>query len=363
MNLTTHYQIALSLLNGIGPSKAKQILESLDSLEELFLLSDRDLHIASGLPRRIINRMERKQALDIAEIVIENSKRAQVRPIFYTDPEFPRRLRHCTDPPLVLYVKGQGDLNPERSVAIVGTRMSTEYGELICEELVQTLSEANVDIISGLAYGIDTFAHRASVRNQNPTIAVLGNGLDRIYPYTNAQLSREIMHQGALVSEFVVGTPPDRENFPQRNRVVAGMSDAVIVVESKESGGSLITAKLAMDYTRDVFAFPGDIRSEASKGCNTLIQNDGAHLVNSGLDILKFMGWNRPILESIQRKAFSSLNPVQQEILSMIEPMGTHIDHLSARSNKPISLLNSELLFLELEGLIRPLPGNRYVAV
>lgn len=356
-----HYQIGLSLLNQIGPIRAKEIVEQVPDLTCLFHWSKAEIHRKTSLRPKVIDQLQRKKALEKADSVIRYIKKNNITPIFYTDNNYPRRLKACNDSPIVLYQKGNLSLNDYNYVAIVGTRNATSYGKKICEELVRSLVETNTVVVSGLAKGIDATVHKFCLEYNVPTIGVLGHGLDIIYPTNNRKLAKEMEEKGALLTEFIPGTQPDRENFPKRNRIVAGMCDATIVVESKIPGGSLITAELAFDYNRDVFAFPGDIFQQSSKGCNKLIYEQKAHLIQSGDDFLKYMSWDtKEKPNSIQPKLFQELTDTQIKITNALKEEPLHVDVLASRIHLNASQLNAELFFLEMEGLVKGLPGKVY---
>lgn len=364
MNYTyLHYQIGLTLLWGVGPIKAKALLHAVESIEDLFHKSPATLSKITEFKPTFIREMERKKALQSADQVIAHLQRNQIRPIFYQNPEYPRRLKNCVDAPLMLYQKGNASLNPEKIVAIVGTRGATSYGKQLCENLITSFKGNNITVVSGLALGIDACAHRYCIENDVPTLGVLGHGLDRIYPSQNRSIANKMLNDGALITEFIPGTEPDRENFPKRNRIVAGISDATIVIESKMKGGSLITAHLANDYNRDVFAFPGNVNTETSQGCNQLIRDQKAHLIQRPEDFLSLMNWNPEVTSSktVQRILFPNLSDKQKSIVEIIAgSKGVQIDILSMKTALPITLLNNELFHLEMEGVIRSLPGKTY---
>lgn len=358
-----HYQIAVCYLKGIGPRKTKEFIHKLGSLSPLFELGPAALENKTGYNRKLFKNMKKKDALIEAERIITFNKQKGVKSIFYTDEAFPKRLNNCIDAPLILFVKGDLNLNEFRFVAVVGTRDATEYGQRICNDLVKSFQGKNIVVVSGLAYGIDAWTHHYCLKYDVPTIAVLGHGLDLIYPYKNRELAKNILQSGALITEFPPLTNPDRENFPKRNRIVAGMCDATIVVESMKKGGSLITALLANDYNRDVFAFPGSIFQTSSEGCNNLIFHDQAHLLQSSENFLKQMGWGEEgKKQAVQRKIFSTLNATQQNIVDvLINSNELQIDMLSLTLNIPISKLNVELFNLEMEGVLICKPGKRYM--
>lgn len=309
--------------------------------------------------------MNREEALERSVEAVRFHKNNGIKTHFFQDESYPFRLKNCDDGPVTIYTIGEMDLNDQHFVAIVGTRDSTTYGKHLCEQLVESFRDNNIVVVSGLAHGIDSWAHHFAVEYNVPTIAVLGHGLDRIYPHTNRNLAKRISRNGGLITEFIPGTNPDRENFPKRNRIVAGLCDATVVVESKTTGGSLITAYLANEYCRDVFAFPGNVDNISSSGCNVLIRNHQAQLIDSPECFLNQMGWlNKPTSKSIQRKILPHLSTIQQSILSFIENSGTvQTDLIALGVERHVSEVNTELLYLELEGLIKSMSGNRYCLI
>lgn len=357
-----HYKIALTLLQGIGPIKAKELLKNLDSLEDLFSLSINAIIKKTNASRTVLQKMEREKALEKASFVLEHVLKNNITTHFFKDDSYPRRLLQCIDAPLLLYGQGIYDLNYSKIVSIVGTRNATSYGKRLCDELIESFVDNNVLVISGLASGIDSHVHKRCVELSVPTIGVLGHGFDRIYPSQNKTLSEQMKSNGGLLTEFIPGTNPDRENFPKRNRIVAGMADATIVVESKIKGGSLITANLSNDYNRDVFAYPGSIYKDTSQGCNRLIADQKAHLLQSPQHFLTMMDWCvEEKKKNIQKTMFIDLSEIQSKITTLIsEHQSLQIDILSLKTELPISQLNSELFHLEMNGVIQSLPGKRY---
>jgi DNA processing protein len=357
------YQIALTNLHGIGPKKANALVSKLEKLELLFTEKFKDIQHVTGFSRSLLLNMKREDALRKADEHLNYILKHAIQTHFYLDSNYPRRLKQCDDAPLLLYSKGNFDPNPERAVAIVGTRSSTNYGAILCEQLISSFSEKNIQVVSGMAYGIDIQAHRHSVKNDIETIGVLGHGLDRIYPSIHRRIAENMFNNGGLLTEFPFGTKPDKENFPRRNRIVAGLTDATIVIESSIKGGSLITARLANDYNRDVYAFPGNIGSVYSEGCNSLIKKQQAHLVLSGDDFLSQMNWvvdeAKPI--AVQRSCFIELSDIERSICLNLEgKSGEYIDMIANQTNLPISSLNIHLFHLEMKGMIQTLPGKKY---
>jgi len=358
-------QIALTFLQGIGSVRARLLLSKIPDLKALFTLSLHELEHTTGLSKKILKQMNREEALKKAEKHISFYEKNPVKSYFIHDTDYPRRLKQCEDAPILLFGRGNLDLNPLRAVAIVGTRSATEYGREICEKLILSLVDKNVLVVSGMAYGIDICVHQLCVKNNVPTIGVLGHGLDRLYPSAHKSTAKRMLDAGGLLTEFLPGTLPDRENFPMRNRIVAGMCDATIVIESKDRGGSLITADLANDYSRDVFAVPGNIGQMHSEGCNKLISNSKAHLYLSPEHFLKWMDWGdnkKPV--AAQRQLFNSLSLDEKAIIDILQLDGEqHMDALAHKSQLPISKTSVVLFQLEMNGLVRALPGKKYVLV
>jgi DNA processing protein len=279
------------------------------------------------------------------------------------DDDYPNRLKHCIDGPLMLYSLGNADLNKQKIVAVVGTRRATEYGKEMTNYLIKELADLDVMIVSGLAYGIDSYAHKAALQFNLPTVGVLAHGLDRIYPLANKQLAEKMQSNGGLVTDFVSNTNPDRENFPKRNRIIAGLADAIIVVEAARKGGALITADIANSYNRDVFAVPGKIGDAYSAGCNYYIRTNRAALIESAKDIVYIMGWEekKEKNKSLQKKLFIEFTDDERVIVDMLEKNGdSGIDFLCINSEMSSSKVASALLNLEFNGLVKSLPGKRY---
>lgn len=355
-----HYQIALTQLFGFGPVKTKQLLQSVGNEEDIFRLPLKKLAQQTKLPLDLLKKMNRDEALLKAEKIFAEIQRNEIEYLFYTDPDYPRRLKQCDDAPLVLYFKGKMDLNESRFVAVVGTRDASGYGKRICSELIQRLAGTNIVVVSGMAYGIDITIHQLCIQYGVETIGVMAHGLEIVYPRLHRSTAGKMLLNGGLISEYPPNTKPDRENFPMRNRIVAGMCDATIVVESKIKGGSLITADLANDYNRDVFAYPGNVFDENSEGCNLLISSNKAHLIRNGEDFLKKMGWDLTVKKPVQRSIFPGLSPEEQKVVQLLEKSGQmNIDSMAMQLELPSSRLSVLLFQLEMSGLIASVPGNR----
>lgn len=359
------YQIALSLLSGVGPVKAKTLVAHLGSVEAVFLEKEKALSLVPGVGQIIVKNLNKDEALRRAEEELKYIDKNGIELYFYTDKKFPSKLNNCEDGPLILFTKGAVNLN-KKNVAIVGTRKASPYGKNLTRQLVEDLAEHDVQIVSGLAFGIDIEAHKAALKHNLPTLAVLGHGLDLIYPAAHKSTAKAMLENGGLVTEFLSYSAGDTSNFVKRNRIVAGLCDATVVIESALSGGSLITANLANDYNRDVFAFPGNVDQEFSKGCNDLIQRDKAHLITSAQDLIRIMGWkeSNSKQESIQHALFQDLTPEEEKIIEVLREKGEQeIDNLAYAVELPISNLSFNLFNLEMKGFIKVAPGKKYSLV
>lgn len=356
------FKVAISFIPGIGPVLGKNLISYCGSAEAVFKEKKSKLIRIPGIGISQAELIISSSVLNRAEQELKFMQDYGITAHFYTDESYPKRLLNCYDCPLILFGKGHCNFNADKVVAIVGTRKATDYGKQITEELVKGLKSFNVLVVSGLAYGIDIKAHKACLEGNLPTVAVMATSMDKIYPGQHKNVAQRIMENGALLSEFVSGTKPDRENFPKRNRIVAGMSDAVIVVESAIDGGSIITAELANGYKRDVFAFPGDINRNYSKGCNQLIATNSALLISSIDDLAQQMKWTGKKQKSsgIQKALFQKLSAKEQIIVNLLKEHSKAIDRLKAESNLKPSEIAEVLLNLEFYGLVRPLPGKMY---
>ena len=366
MNTELFYGIALGLLKGVGNANAKTLISYAGSAEQLFKKPVSKLQKINGVgPKLAAVFSDTKEALLRAEKEIKFIEKHQLTALLYYDKQYPKRLLHCADAPIVLYAKGNFDFNKERFVNIIGTRHATEQGKEITENLVAELSKYKVNLVSGLAYGIDICAHLAALKYDMQNIAVLAHGLDRLYPAQHKNIAVKLQQNGALVSDYLSETMPDRQNFPDRNRIVAGMTDATIVIESAATGGALITAEIANTYNRDVFAFPGRIADEYSKGCLKLIKEHKAQLVTSAHDIVNSMSWDTSKDEkkkhSVQPMLFVELSTTEQQICDvLIQHEKLHIDTLMLEAQLPMSTLSGALLQLEMQGVVSVLPGKQY---
>ena len=357
------YRIALRMLPGLGDVTSRKLIEHFGNAEAVFTAKKKDFAEMGGINGKIAGLISPHSVIPRAEEEWRFVQKHKIEPFFYTDAKYPVRLRQCPDNPLMLFFKGNCDLNARHIVSVVGTRQATSRGKQICNSIIDGLAAYGVVVMSGLAYGIDTCAHRAAVNKNLPTVAVLGHGLDRIYPQQNAKLAKQIIKNGGLLTEFFSGSLPDRENFPKRNRIIAGICDAVIVVEAAKKGGALITADIAASYSRDVFAVPGRWDDEFSVGCNGLIKQNKAALIQSAEDVLYIMGWDRKKEQTkgIQTRLFEQMGEKEQLIYSVLLEHGTAgIDWICHTSGLSGSIVASVLLNMEFDGMIRVLPGKLY---
>lgn len=357
------YQIALTLLPGVGDIVGKKFVSYCGSAEAIFKETRKSLEKISGMREATVEAVcKAKEYLNRADEEIKFMEEHDIRPLFYLDSDYPRRLLQCEDSPLMLYYKGKANLNASRIVAIVGTRNITEYGKANCQQLVEDLVDDNVLIISGLAYGVDTAAHKASLKNGIPTVGITGCGMQQVYPAVNKKLASDMVEQGGgILTECMSGTLPDRENFPRRNRIIAGMADAVVVVESAMKGGSLITADLGNAYNRDVFAYPGRVMDLFSQGCNYLIRTNRAHLIEGVQNLRYVMGWN--VEKKIEKQTALFREYTAEEKLVM-DSFGQNavvaLDDMIVNTGLPTTKLAAILLSLEFDGVLMALPGKRY---
>lgn len=358
------YKIAITLLPNIGDANGKKLIAYCGGVEEVFKESKKNLLKIPGISDRIVNSItNHKDILERAERELKFVEDNLIEPIFYLENNYPQRLKQCADGPMLVYFKGNANLNPQRTISIVGTRTPSNNGRRLCEKLIENIKDTDIQIISGLAYGVDICAHRSALKQKISTIGVLGSGLDWIYPGAHKSVAHEMILNGGILTEFMSGTKPDRQNFPMRNRIVAGMSDVVLIVESGSKGGSLITANLGFGYNRDIAAFPGRPDDEMSNGCNLLIKNNIASLIESWNDILKLMNWEdrNDKKKPIQRSFFVEMTETEKQLFDLLtDGNPKNIDLLSIDSGLPMSKTSAALLSLEFKGAIKALPGKSY---
>jgi len=347
---------------GIGHVGAKKLIDKYGSAELVFSEKADLIQKLNRFKSKEKPDLNASQLLDQAAAELEFIDKHEIAALGIGDDNYPQRLKHCQDGPLVLYFKGDANLNPNRAISIVGSRKATVKGKQFCEKLIEDLAAHQPTIISGLAFGIDICAHQAALELGLPTLAVLGSPLSQIYPQQHQKYAERMLENGGWISDYPSNAPLIPSNFAERNRIVAGMSDATIVIESKKKGGSMITAGLANDYNRDVFALPGRPDDELSSGCNHLIKSQQAALIESAKDIEYQLNWEKKSRKTVNQTAlFQELNPEEKgmmKVLSNRNPIG--IDEISLESGIPMSKTATILLGLELKGAVLSLPGKMY---
>lgn len=358
------YQIGLTLLDGVGDVLAKNLVAYCGSAEQVFKTSKAQLEKIPGIGTYTASAIiKSKLVLDRAEQEIKFIEEKEITPLFFTDKDYPQRLKNCNDSPVMLYYKGNANLNADKVVAVVGTRTPSNYGKETTEKLIEDLQGSGCLVVSGLAYGIDITAHKSALDHGLNTVGVLAHGLDRVYPSVHANYAKKMISQGGLLTEFISETNPDKENFPKRNRIVAGMCDALVVVESKRGGGSLITATIANSYNKDIFAYPGKANDVLSEGCNGLIKSHRANLIENAADLLYMMNWNETLVKkkTTQIPLTIHLSSEEQMIVDVFKnKQQLHVDEISYATNFSISKISTHLLQLEFSNVIKSLPGKMY---
>jgi len=359
------YQIALSLIKGIGPKLARNLVAYVGDVQQVFGEKERTLAKIPGIGPVAARSIKSADVIARAEEEIEFIQRHQIKAVFYTSDEYPKRLSYCEDAPLLLYVKGDNYLDEKKVLGVVGTRKASDDAKINCEKLIGDLANQfpELVIISGLAYGVDVCAHQAALKNNMNTYGVLAHGLDRIYPPLHRNIAAQMVEQGGLITEFMSQTNPDRPNFVKRNRIVAGLVDALVVVESGVKGGAVITARIASSYNRDVLAYPGSVNNELAKGCNYLIKSNIAGLIEDAQDLANSLGWEGDKNHAlVQKKIFKEFNNREEEQLYELLHKNKEMtaNELSLQSNLPVSKVSAGMLSLEFAGLIKCLPGNAF---
>lgn len=362
------YQIALTHVEGVGGVSFRQLISHFGSAENVFKAKTDKLLKISGIGQTIIEGLKSKNLLANAEKHLIEAEKKQITLLFSTEKNYPSRLKVLYDAPAVLYYKGNADLSHFRSIGIVGTRQATDYGKKITEELVQGISPYNPLIVSGLAYGIDITAHKAALENKLPTIAVLASGLDIIYPSQHEKYIEQICQEGGIISENPLGMQPIRNLFIARNRIIAGLSDASVVIESASKGGAMVTAEYANNYHREVFAVPGTLASKYSEGCNKLIKQNKANIYTKVDDIIETLNWDIESTSESQSKKpnrseldMSLFTNEESQVIAHLRQHGEmQIDELSWQTQISINRVASLLLNLEFQGIIKAMPGKKF---
>ncbi len=365
MNTDLLYQLALTQVPNIGCVHAKILTDFFETAEEIFKAKKTTLEKIEGVGTVRANSIKSFNQFKEQEDELKFIEKYKIAPLFLKDEHYPKRLLNCYDPPTLLFYKGTANLNASKIISIIGTRTNSEYGKQMTETILNDLASYQPLVVSGLAYGIDAIAHKSSIKKNLSTIGVLAHGLDKMYPSQHAALAKEMLTTGGgLLTEFRKETKPDKHNFPTRNRIVAGMCDATIVIETGIKGGSMITANLANNYNKDVFAIPGKATDVKSEGCNSLIQSNKAVLIRNGADIAEQMGWEERKTKkesSRQKEIFITLSDEEKIIVDLLKQKETvSIDELTINCNLNSSIIASVLLTLELQGVVQSLPGKMY---
>lgn len=358
-----YYQIALRQTELVGDVTAKSLLQHFGTAQAALEADRLDLLQVQNVGEETAQKILQRPAFAVADRELKFIENNQIQPILYTDKAYPTRLRPYDDAPFLLFYKGNNatTFNAPRVVAVIGTRKPTEQGRIICEKLIEDLVEYNPLVISGLAYGIDITAHRKCLDVGLPTVGIVAHGQDRIYPFVHLKTAEQMQQMGGILTEFVTQTEPTRENFPMRNRIIAGMVDAVIVVETARSGGSIITAELANEYQKDVFAIPGRIDDEFSQGCNWLIKTHKASLIETADDIAYVLRWDKVQNKSVQTQLFADISDEERLVVdAMLGQERVHLDSLIKTSAISTSRIAAILLELEFKGLVKALPGKYF---
>jgi DNA processing protein len=359
------YLLALQKVEGVGDIVAKKLLTHCRNAETIFKTKSSQLSSIDGIGTVLLSKLKNKSIFEKAEEELKFIKNNEINVAFFQDDNYPERLKHCIDGPLLLFTSGNIDFKTRKIISIVGTRQITSYGTEFCKKLISDLAPLNPIIVSGFAYGVDIVAHQAAMEHDLQTIGVVAHGLDQIYPSIHKKYVAKMEKNGGFMTEFWSGTNPEKENFVKRNRIVAGMSEATIVIESADKGGSLITANLANDYNRDVFAVPGRTSDKFSQGCNNLIKTQKANLLTSAADIVYILNWDlQEKSKPVQKQLFVTLENDEQKIYDYLLKSGKEIlDIIALECDFPIYKISGMLLNMELKGVIRPLPGKLFEAI
>jgi DNA processing protein len=364
------YTMALTRLTNFNYQQALELYRTVGSAQLLFEHRNEIGDIVKEASPRLMEALKDwSEAMKRAEAELKFMQEKGIRGLTLNDDDYPQRLCECPDAPIILYYKGNADLNQSKIVSIVGTRRMTTYGQDLIRRFIRDLRQhcPQVLIVSGLAYGVDICAHRESLGNGYPTVGVLAHGLDQIYPYRHRDTAGQMLKRGGLLTEFMTQTNADKPNFVRRNRIVAGMADSTVVVESASKGGGLITAEIAQSYDRPVFAFPGSVGQTYSEGCNNLIRDNVAALIANADDFVRAMGWQdeakrqQAFADGIERNLFPDLSPEETTVVTLLQQTNDlQLNILSVKSGIPIGQLTALLFQLEMKGIIKPLAGGMY---
>lgn len=358
--------LALMRVEGVGDIVAKRLINHLGSAEAVFKAKRSQITAIEGIGDILYNNLKNTTVFALAEAEMKFIDKSGITPLYYLDNDYPERLRHCIDGPVILFSSGNISLRSKKTISIVGTRQMTSYGADFCRKLIEDLAPLDPVIISGFAYGVDIHAHNIAMEQNLQTIGVVAHGLNQVYPKPHKKYVAKMEENGGFFTEFWSTSNPDKENFVRRNRIVAGLSEATIIIESADKGGSLITANIANDYNRDVFAVPGRVTDKYSMGCNNLIKSQRANLLTNAADLIYMLNWELEDKKSkpVQKQLFVVLEPDEQKIYDFLLKNGKELmDIIALECEMPVFRLSSLLLTMELKGVIRPLPGKLFEAI
>jgi len=357
--------LALLKVDGVGDVLGKKLLHSFGSASDIFKAKSTQLATVDGIGSVLLKNLKDKTIFEKADRELSFIKNNNIQTSFFQDESYPEKLKHCFDAPILLFTAGNLDLKNKKIISIVGTRQITSYGIDFCKKLIEDLAPLDPIIVSGFAYGVDIVAHQASIDYNLQTIGVLAHGLNQIYPRTHKKYMAKMEENGGFITEFWSDSNTDKEKFVRRNRIVAGMTEATIVIESADRGGSLITANMANEYNRDVFAVPGRVTDKYSQGCNNLIKTQKANVLTSAADLIYMLNWDiKEKPKSIQKQLFIELEPEEQRIYDFLQKNGKELlDLIAIECEIPIFKLSGILIGMELKGVIRPLPGKLFESI
>lgn len=359
---TLFFTLALRLTRGIGDQLTKQLIAHYQSAEAVFDLPLEKLMKVNGIGIKTAEEVHKKSNFGKAEQILKEAKTYETKVLCYLDDDYPQRLKHIDDAPVILYTKGQNQYNHDRVVAIVGTRNATHYGKKVLNQVIPQLKDLNCIMISGLAYGIDIMAHKLCLENEVPTYGVMANSLETVYPSVHKSTAHQMLSKGGLISENPFGTKPDAPKFPARNRIIAGMSDAVIVVEAGDKGGALITARIANSYNKDVFAVPGNVDQAFSRGTNHLIKTHQANLMTSVNDLCYILNWNGKVQKAVDHLKTVELEGQERVIYDVLRNNSPlTLDEIAVHGQLSINQAAVHLLTLEFKRVVKPIQGNSYI--
>ena len=357
--------LALQQIEGVGDIMAKKLINHCGSAEAVFKSKTSQIAAIDGIGSVLLHKLKDKSVFEKAEQELQFIKSNEIKVEYFQDENYPDRLKHCIDGPVLLFTSGNINLKNKKIISIVGTRQITSYGMEFCRKLIEDLAPLDPIIVSGFAYGVDIFAHQLAMEHNLQTIGVVAHGLNQIYPKTHKKYVAKMEQNGGFMTEFWSSSNPEKENFVRRNRIVAGISEATIVIESAERGGSLITANIANDYNRDVFAVPGRTTDKYSQGCNNLIKIQKANVLTNAADLVYILNWDiESKAKPVQKQLFVTLEPDEQKVYDYLLKNGKELmDIIALRCDFPIYKISGMLLKMELKGVIRPLPGKLFEAI